>query len=215
LAHFVLKEPRYAEYYRKAYATGREVILDNGIHELGEPLTIEEIDDARAKLGDVTWIIPPDWHGDFVRTRTAYDIAIDRWGLKVAPVVQGKSFDEMLTCYNYMIRYSSMVCFPYRTRGLRLQLIPHLERYRRHHFLGMNYLAEIHEVRKAPEPSLDTGKPFRYAQNNRFMLETAERDPEMMPKLDMNRECNRLVLSKNLSLMEAYSYGGAVPQPSS
>jgi hypothetical protein len=80
-----------------------------------------------------------------------------------------------------------------------------------HHFLSINYMQEILTIREAPNAQMDTGKPFRYAQNEGHMAVLAK-DPTPPPKLDMYQKCDMMRVHEQLELL--YSLGERKWQPS-
>ena len=203
LAHLVNFNSIYAKFYREQVAMGRVVMLDNSIHELGYPLTLDEIKRADDALGGCTYIIPPDWHGDRLRTQEAVKIAMEMWPVgKVVPVVQGRSLREIQDCYEYYCCFGfRKVAIPYRLREMRFDLTPH--DWMGHHFLSFTYVNEIYRMRRFPDASCDTGKPFRFAQNSRE-IPIATQFTEEIPKLDMNKaDIDSDILHFNLEIIES------------
>src|SRR5262245_2551389 len=64
LAHEVLADKAYAEFYASQAAAKRFVILDNGFHEKGHPLEPTELVEA-AKRINASVVIAPDKIGHF------------------------------------------------------------------------------------------------------------------------------------------------------
>jgi len=186
LAHLVLQGGNYADFYEQQSADGREVILDNGLHELGAPLAPSQIVKA-AEIINPSWIIPPDWHGDSLRTMKAVEICRGIYdSLRIGPVVQGDSYIEFVATYKtYIDMGFNIICFPYRTSAWRLQLLlEEAPKYPtiRHHLLGMQSLRELKLLPPVYDISLDTGKPFRWAQH--------PPSTTTFNKLDMNKQCH-------------------------
>ena len=67
LTHLFKQSQVYTSYYERAVKQGREVVLDNSVNELGEPMTLDEMDDV-AKVLNPTYIIPPDHLNDLEAT---------------------------------------------------------------------------------------------------------------------------------------------------
>lgn len=192
LAHLVNASESYKSYYYNR-PKDRTCILDNSLHELGQPLPIDAISNAANEI-NADYIIPPDWHGERERTLRAAEVAVEMFGLhRVAPVIQGKTYDEFKQCYTtYRLAGFNIICIPYRMRELRATLAldelykhPHIK----HHFLGLNGTPELYVLAAAPNATLDTGKPFREAQ---YVGQT-----HPLPKLDMYRNCKDLEVARN------------------
>lgn len=62
LAHKVLENQEYANFYLDR-AKGRELILDNSMHEIGKPLSVAELEEA-AKRCNADYVIAPDQLGE-------------------------------------------------------------------------------------------------------------------------------------------------------
>lgn len=58
LVHHILQDPEYAEYFKNALASGREVYLDNSLHELGEAFDKTEYQKAIEDLHPTHYILP-------------------------------------------------------------------------------------------------------------------------------------------------------------
>ena len=211
LAHLIMHDGRYERFYAEQGKKGRTVFLDNGIHELGQPVTIDYLWDV-ASLIHPTHIIPPDWHGENDKSFQAAELATWKWPRQmIAPVVQGQTFDECLHSYKrYVNSGYTTICLPYRLGAVRLQLIPHLVPYVVHHFLGFNYIMELKEMRKAPNPQCDTGKPFRFAQRS-LTVPMYERATNDIPKLDMKlSELNSIALGDSLDFIRYAATGDPI-----
>src|SRR5690242_8773778 len=63
LAHLVLTNKEYAEFYQDRSKAGRRVVLDNGMHETGKPLTVPELIEACRRVHPSV-VIPPDEIGN-------------------------------------------------------------------------------------------------------------------------------------------------------
>ena len=106
LVHLFEEDKEYLNQFREAVSKGREVILDNSIFEL------EEAFDANKFAGWVkelrpTWYIIPDSLEDAARTCTQAEL----WRInhrdvpgKSIGVVQGRTYEEIVQCYNFMNR---------------------------------------------------------------------------------------------------------------
>ena len=105
LVHLFEEDPEYLELFLDAQAAGREIILDNSIFELEEAFNAERFAYWINELKP-TWYIVPDALEN--TKRTLHNMA--EWNLKYADkvhgkkigVVQGKTYSEIVGCYEYM-----------------------------------------------------------------------------------------------------------------
>jgi len=105
LVHLFEESPEYLQKFKNAVAAGREVILDNSIFELGEAFDSKKFAYWIQEL-QPTWYIVPDALEDSARTRANMfkwnrDWA-DRVPGKKIGVVQGRDYQEIKECYEYM-----------------------------------------------------------------------------------------------------------------
>ena len=176
LAHKVLQDKEYAEYYRDST---RMKVLDNSVNELLTPVSFRDIEKAQAIVNS-DYIVSPDWLGDGKKTFDYFKDFIDNLGassLKALPVLQGGSVAE---CLSYARKYLELevvnIAIPYdltciRTDSLekmaisRMAIVTDLLRsksFRWIHLLGLTSLFELEVYRGWPDTtiSLDTGSPI-------------------------------------------------------
>jgi len=181
LAHLVLGDSSYADYYRRST---RLKILDNSTNELLRPCTLDEIGKADSLVGPCDFIVAPDFLWDSKATIEALPQTVARFRFdRVIPVVQGDSLEETLGCASY---YWSLgfrrMAVPYslltkptdsvgsmaKARGqvvFRLEFKFSLEL--RLHLLGMTTLEELHKYRSSRVvESVDTGSPVLHGLRN-------------------------------------------------
>ena len=105
LVHLFEEDPIYLDQFKKAIANGREVILDNSIFELEEAFDAVKFDKWVNEIKP-TWYIVPD---ALEQSQKTVD-QMEDWNNKglgykgsgKIGVVQGKTYDEIVDCYNYM-----------------------------------------------------------------------------------------------------------------
>ena len=105
LVHLFEEDPEYLELFKDAVAEGREIILDNSIFELEEAFDAERFAYWINELKP-TWYIVPDALENAKKTLSN----MAEWNLKYADkvtgkkigVVQGKTYSEIVNCYDYM-----------------------------------------------------------------------------------------------------------------
>lgn len=104
LVHLFETEPTYYQFFKESVATGRHVLLDNSIFELGTAFDSDRFAYWINELRPTEYIIP-DVLEDAIGTM---DNALD-WkekysdlpGKKIG-VVQGKSYHDLVQCYQYL-----------------------------------------------------------------------------------------------------------------
>ncbi len=119
--HFGLAQFCFDAYYEKAdwyCEVYKGCLLDNGMYELGSPLTCEELVEAAKRCRPVA-VIAPDWMNDFHRTLSATLrlLYLSRnYAWSVGGVVQGRDLDERVKCFHIMQELGCRpICFPFRT----------------------------------------------------------------------------------------------------
>jgi len=170
LAHLVLSDSAYADFYR---GSTRTKILDNSVNELLEPLSLDQLKRA-AEVVHPDLVVAPDYLGDSEKTISALDRAINVFGKgKVLPVVQGSTLREALDCSDYLhSELFTSVAVPYditsrRTDSLevlaagRQAVVMGLESsFSTIHLLGLTCLEELEAYRSSRKVvSIDTGSP--------------------------------------------------------
>lgn len=195
LAHLAMTKSEYCDWF-----IGRPTILDNGVHELGTPMYIDDLFQV-ADMVQPLAIIPPDYLFDTQATLAAMDRALQRWPVeRLWPAVQGRTFEEL---QESMQVYHSMrvprVCIPYR---LGAQVRIWLARVAdligiKVHFLGVSSLDELKGIRFHPDASIDTGKPFRWAQHNQVWPQG-----ECERKINMNQSLNINLARRGINAMK-------------
>lgn len=107
---------KYFKAFKDAVNSGREVILDNSLFELGESFEpsryaywIEEL--------VPTWYIIPDTLGDGPDTIRKYDEWMEQYGNfvpgKTIAVAQGKDRGELIACYDYLVDKVDMIAISF------------------------------------------------------------------------------------------------------
>lgn len=115
LAHLYHENKDYRDRFLKAKKSGREIILDNSIFELGtafDPKLYAEI----IKELKPTWYIAPDVLENFKGTIVSLHNWMEEFGSKfpksvnskVIGVVQGKNYSELTSCYQELLGYKEI-----------------------------------------------------------------------------------------------------------
>jgi hypothetical protein len=133
LVHLFEEDPIYLDQFKKAIAKGREVILDNSIFELEEAFDAVKFDKWVNEIKP-TWYIVPD---ALEQSQKTID-QMEDWNNKglgyegsgKIGVVQGKSYDEIVDCYNYMNKEADVdmiaISFDY---SYYTKSCPHVNKY--------------------------------------------------------------------------------------
>ena len=105
LVHLLEEDDEYFTQFESAIRQGREVILDNSIFELEEAFDAIKFDKWVNKMKP-TWYIVPDALEDADKTCKQMEDwnnkGLGYEGSGKIGVVQGKTYDEIVDCYNYM-----------------------------------------------------------------------------------------------------------------
>ena len=132
LVHLFEEDPEYLQQFREAKEKGREIILDNSIFELEEAFDAEKFAGWVLELGP-DWYIIPDALEDAKKTCSQ----MSEWNMrykdlpgKKIGVVQGKTYSQIKTCYEYMDKIANVdmiaISFDY---SYYTQSFPHPNKY--------------------------------------------------------------------------------------
>ncbi len=188
LTHLILENEEYRDYYTDSNRLNRLpfTVLDNSVNELGQPCTLQQIDEA-AGITNPDVIIPPDFLGDGIKTLDTLLEGIGLWGKdKIWPVVQGRDREEVSKCAEILITMGfKTICVPYditlnRTYSLRdlsyarssiVKDLSVLDPKIKIHLLGFNTFEEIDGYKFMYETvtSIDTGSPYTNARHSKRM----------------------------------------------
>ena len=133
LVHLFEEDKEYLQQFIEARDAGREIILDNSIFELEEAF---DADKFNRWVNDLkpTWYIVPDALEDTDRTIMQMEDWNDKGlgykGSGKIGVVQGKTYDEIVDCYNYMNKEADVdmiaISFDY---SYYEDTVPHTNKY--------------------------------------------------------------------------------------
>lgn len=104
LVHLFDTEPAYYKFFKESLAMGRKVLLDNSIFELGTAFDPERYAHYIRTLRPTEYIIPDVLENTIGTMDSALDFVEkypDLPGKKIG-VVQGKSYSDLVECYEYM-----------------------------------------------------------------------------------------------------------------
>jgi len=101
LPHLFDSEPEYLEYFRRAKAAGRYIIMDNSLHELGHAYNSDRLMYWVNELEPDEFIVPDVWEdktSSIVNARSWSKVIMPKNTTKVA-VVQAQTIHEASVCY--------------------------------------------------------------------------------------------------------------------
>jgi hypothetical protein len=132
LVHLFEEDPEYLKLFQDALANGREVILDNSIFELEEAFDAVKFAQWVEELKP-TWYIVPDALENAKKTcsqMAAWNMHYKDLPGKKIGVVQGKTYKQIKTCYEYMDKTADVdmiaISFDY---SYYTETIPHPNKY--------------------------------------------------------------------------------------
>jgi len=190
LVHLFEQDKEYLKQFKEAIRKGREVILDNSIFELEEAFDAVKFDKWVKEIKP-TWYIVPDALENAERTCTQMELwNINQQGYEGSGkigVVQGRTYDEIVDCYNFMkdpVQGVDMIAISF-DYSYYTQSVPHANKYvswmlgrvkllgdllrdgvidttRKHHLLGCSLPQEFSFYKHSDYDwiySLDTSNP--------------------------------------------------------
>jgi len=172
LAHLVLQDKEYAEYYRKSK---RYKVLDNSVNELLEPLSFGDM----LKAMDIvkpSLVVPPDHLGGYKKTYDEIVHALSILGPNdLLPVIQGSTLGEVLGLLQELLSLGfNRLAVPYdilssrednpvmmASNRLRVvnSVINRVPIGFEIHLLGMTTIEELESHNRGWVRSVDTGVP--------------------------------------------------------
>lgn len=119
LLHLTFEDKEYEQFYINSVKSGREVLLDNSLFELGDSLSQEVMIEGIRRINP-KWYVVPDCLNDKEETIRRFEswknTAGDVCGLKIG-VVQGKTIDELIDCYKYMSENADKIAIPFDSKA--------------------------------------------------------------------------------------------------
>ena len=133
LVHLLEEDDEYLAQFESAIRSGREIILDNSIFELEEAFDAVKFDKWVNKIKP-SWYIVPDALEDYRKTIDQMEDwnnkGLGYEGSGKIGVVQGKTYDEIVDCYNYMNKSADVdmiaISFDYSYYS---NSVPHANKY--------------------------------------------------------------------------------------
>ena len=115
LVHLLDKYPEYFEFFVESLKMGRRCILDNSIFELGTAFDADKFAEWIIKLQPTEYIVPDALENTnetiekFKKWKAKY---VNLPGKKIG-VVQGKNFEELTVCYNFMHQHADKIAISF------------------------------------------------------------------------------------------------------
>lgn len=130
--------PQYWTFFKESLRLGREVILDNGAHELGEAFDSHQFAEAVLDLKPTYYVLPDKLNDMDITTRRHLEFLEKyedcRKVSKPMAVIQGNTYDELIECYKLLAPAVDKVAIPFasaafdRKKGLD-KMRPHFCKY--------------------------------------------------------------------------------------
>lgn len=186
LLHLTYEYPEYRQYYIDAVKSGRRVLLDNSIFELGDALTNDQLAKGVLDIRPTWYVVPDCLHNrdtTIERFESFKKTYSDLPGLKIG-VAQGSTVEELTDCYKYMSENADKIAIPFDSKAFesytgyvdtlerwctgRQMFIQHLvdkgiwNQEKPHHLLGCSYAKEFSNnlYRNISIESCDTSNPI-------------------------------------------------------
>jgi len=188
LVHLFETNPKYYQFFKNSLAAGREVLLDNSIFELGTAFDSEKFYNYILDLNPSYYVVPDVLENaqqtmiSFLNWENEHNMSLIKHIPKIG-VVQGKTYDELATCYKFMNEKADYIAISFdysyyqqsalgknkleKCRNGRVKLIADLigdgiwNDDKPHHLLGCslpNEFKEYHRLTRAIR-SIDTSNP--------------------------------------------------------
>lgn len=216
LAHKVLEDEAYANYYKES---DNLKFVDNSVNELKEPLSLDQMKEAFDKVGG-TYVVAPDYIGDADKTITIYNECIKKFPKEgVVGVIQGPTFKDAFKCLE--IYGKGLITIPFdlcsekgtppwlmgMRRALFTSHIPYIEG-RFIHLLGFTSLDELFWYQNNPlVMSIDTGVPILLGMQGLDILDPLESKDEatfpQMEKIELTQQGWTGII-RNIALLRKY-----------
>jgi len=172
LAHLVLKDKAYADFYSNST---RFKVLDNSVNELLQPLGLDEIKRA-ASIVKPNLVVPPDFLGDAEKTQQSLIEAQKVFGRgTLLPVVQGSDLQGVIEYVDYLLNLGyHQLAVPYDILSTRTDELSKMSFNRSRvvhkilgraslgaevHLLGFTTFTELSNYNGFQVRSIDTGSP--------------------------------------------------------
>jgi hypothetical protein len=115
LVHLFDTHPDYYNFFKKSLISGRQVLLDNSIFELGVAFKTDKFVNYIRELKPSFYIVPDVLEDGYTTVKSFASFTADHKdlpGLKIG-AVQGKTYDELVDCYKYMSEYADYIAISF------------------------------------------------------------------------------------------------------
>ena len=184
LAQNALEDPEYAKFFKGQSAKGRMVILDNGFHEMGHPLSIPELEKAFG-LVNPSFVVSPDWFGKPIETFDAFQQAKKVFPKeKLAVCLAANGEIDLPQFFMNVCGEAGMLCLPYRANRKEwfislIHMFPRMRWPKYLHLFGMSTFDDLLYFREATiyygwkcgDVSVDTAKPIKHGLLGKYIHE--------------------------------------------
>jgi len=219
LAHKYFEDEAYAAYYKASTSTIK--FVDNSVNEVDAPAKLEQLEQIMKEVNG-TYLMSPDWIGDYTRTAEAYKECVEKCTLgkeRVVGVVQGSSPEEAMKCLELF--EGSLVAVPYHVGGgeagrsdpptlmalRRALVVSNIPSNRYVHLLGFTTLEELSWYADKPNViSLDTGVPILLGMQCKDYDEFKDKSSPtttLSEKLDLSKD-GWAGICRNIALLRKY-----------
>jgi len=115
LIHLLPEQPEYLKFYKDSVEMGRHVLLDNSIFELGEAYDSKEFAHWIKELKPTEFIIPDVLESTEGTIESFKKFTSEYRNLpsKSIGVVQGKTYKEIVECYNFLCKYVTKIAISF------------------------------------------------------------------------------------------------------
>ena len=210
----LLNNERYLNYFEKSVQDGRMVILDNSIFELGTAFESHEFLSWIQRLKPSEYIIPDVLENSVQTCSSAMTWALQfrdhvPEGCKSIGVVQGRTWDEIVTCYDYLDQYVDVdkIAFSF-DYSIYLQLAPHPNKWVSYALGRARMLADLIEARvinvNKPHHLLGCALPieFMFYRDYDFLDSLDTSNPVVHGLLGIGYEPGGLSFKESIKLAE-------------
>jgi len=230
LVHLFDLYPKYYDFYVEELKMGRKVLLDNSIFELGAAFDSDKFAYYVEKLQPTEYIIPDSLENKEITIQNTVEF-ISKYGKlpgKRIGVVQGKTWEELKDCYNFMKEVVDKIAISfdysfYLLGGknymqgreeflLRLAEEGIIDEDKPHHLLGCYFPQEMKAYRGIKWiESMDTSNPIVHAIKNICYTEDGLQSKEKIKLAELIdipiQVIDRNLLNYNVSMFRKFCNG--------
>lgn len=115
LLHLTYKYPEYKKFYQDSIASGRKVLLDNSLFELGDALSSDQLIQGINEIKPTWYVVPDCWENSKITQQRFLDFKpyIKDLPGKDIGVAQGYTWEDLVECYCFMKEHASKIALPF------------------------------------------------------------------------------------------------------